>query len=149
MRDFFAFIYETVFQLYDPNYIFFYNSLFNDNGYVTMGLTFILIPLVFVALFYFAFWYPYGKVWHWLLVVGIGILFVIGATISIYNLEIFASHNTDLVNAMNNPATGYYDHAIKMRYIYAGVNALLGIFFYLIYSLVFKRFSKLHGHLPI
>lgn len=149
MRDFFAVIYETVFGLYNSDYNLIYRSMFEEQGYNTIGLVFILVPLVLMGLFYFAYWYPYGKAWHWGIAVAVGIIIIGGLTYHFFNVQILATNNPNLAEALYRPNTNYLQHAHELRTSYIIVNCLLGAVCSVLYSLIFKQFSKLHGHLPV
>jgi len=148
MKDIFAPIYETWFGIYEPNYRLIFDTLYNEGGYIYFGLAFILIPLVCWSLFYFAWRYPYGKLWHWLLWMLIVIIIVFPSTWSIANTEIFASNNQALIDALNDPETGHKDYASSLPTHYGMINSLLALLLGIVYTLFMKRFSKIQTHLP-
>jgi hypothetical protein len=148
MKDVFAPIYETWFQLYDVKFRLIFDTLYNDDGYIMFGLLFILIPLVLWLLFYFAWKCPYGKFWHWLVWLIVIFLLVAGSTYGIANNEIFASDNQALIDAINDPDTGYYTFAKTLPLKYALINGILATGVGLIFSLFYKQFSKIQMHLP-
>lgn len=147
MKDFFASIYEQI--LYDGRFQLVYDAMFNDQGYIAIGFVFIAVPFIVIGIFYFERWLPYLKAWHWLLAVAIGLIIVFASTVGIYNITIFGSGDQQLISALSNPDSGYYEHATTLRYYYAFYNMLLALIVSLLYSAIFKRFSKLHSHLPI
>lgn len=70
MSDLFAPLFELG-SLYTPPYS---QVLFDGLGYTLLGLSFILIPLFIMTLFYYA-WNPvFGRWYHWLLMVGLASL---------------------------------------------------------------------------
>jgi len=147
MKDFLATIFELVF--YQGSYQMIYDTMFNDQGYLFFWLLFLGVPLVAMAIFYFEWWFPYLKAWHWAIAVGIGLVIVFTGTVSIFNLTVLATGNQQLASALANPDSGYYEHASVLRFYYGFYNVLLALFVSLIFSAFFKRFSKLHSHLPI
>lgn len=148
MKDIFATIYETWFQLYDSQFSLIFGTLFNDGGYIMFGLSFILIPLFLWLLFYYVWKYPYGKFWHWAVWSIIVFLIVAGSTFSIANNEIFASNNQALNDALADLDSGYYTFAKTLPLKYALFNGILTICIGIFYSLIFKQFSKIQIHLP-
>ncbi|MDZ7718039.1 MAG: hypothetical protein U5K72_04360 [Balneolaceae bacterium] len=147
MKDFFASIYEQI--LYDGKYQLIYDAMYNDQGYVAIGLMFILIPLAIMAIFYFERWFPYLRGWHWVIAVVVGLIIVFASTVGVFNLTILGTGDQQLAAAIANPDSGYYEHASVLRYYYGLYNVLLAFIVSLLYSILFKRFSKLHSHLPI
>lgn len=148
MKDIFATIYETWFQLWDPHFKLIFGTLFNDGGYIMFGLSFILIPLFLWLLFYYVWNYPYGKFWHWLVWLLITVLIVASSTFGIANNEIFASNYQPLINALAASQSGYAQFAETLPLKYALINGLLTIVVGFIYSLILKQFSKIQIHLP-
>jgi len=148
IREFFAGIYESV--IYDAAYDTIFMHLFQDWGYVYFGLIFIVIPLIFSALFYFLyFWNPYSKWWHWLIWLLVCLIFVFGITFGVANVEIFASDNDALIHALSDTGHSYYEFASLLPFLYGILNILFGLIVFLLFSWIFKQFSKLHGHIPI
>lgn len=147
MKDFFAIIYENV--LYNGSYDLIYTAMFDDQGYISIGLAFIFIPFAFLAVFYFERWMPYLKAWHWILTVLIGLVVVFASTVGLFNITIFGTGNQQLANLIASPGSGYNEHASSLRYYYGFYNMFLAFIVSLIYSAIFKRFSKLHSHLPL
>jgi hypothetical protein len=147
MREFFASIYENI--VYEGAFNLIYKQMFLDQGYIYIGLLFLLIPLVVLAAFYFERWFPYMKWWHWGIAVLVSSILVFGSTVAVFNIKILATSNPDLANALANPNSGYLEHAKSLRYLYGVINVGLALICSLIYSAALKRFSKLHSHLPI
>lgn len=148
MNDLFATIYEYLFGLYDSHYTLIYNALFDYGGYSLLGLTFILVPLLMFAAFYFLWKYPYGKFWHWFLWLIIVYLIIGGISWGVSYNEIFLSNNQELIDALADPESGYEEFANTLPLKYALSNGLLGITIGFVYSLVLKQFSKIQIHLP-
>ncbi|MCF8396313.1 MAG: hypothetical protein K9H06_20655 [Melioribacteraceae bacterium] len=122
--------------------------MYENGGYNLLGLTFILIPLIMFAAFYFLWKYPYGKFWHWLLLLLIVFLVTGGISWGISNNEIFLSNNQALIDALADPESGYEEYANTLPIKYALFNGLLSIVAGFIYSLIMKQFSKIQIHLP-
>ena len=148
MSDVFATIYETWFGLFNSTYTLIFNHLFDNGGYIQLGLSFILIPLFCWIIFYFAWRYPYGKIWHWLVWLLITVIIVSGISYGIANTEIFASNNQALNNAIGNPSTGYDSFAVSLPLKYSLINGGLTLIIGFIFSLFMKQFSKIQIHLP-
>jgi len=148
MKDIFATIYEIWFQLWNSDFSLIFDTLFDDYGYIMFGVSFILIPLILWFLFYYVWNYPYGKFWHWLGWLIITSLFVAVITLVIANNEIFISNNQALINALDDPDSGYKQFAESLPLKYASINGILSIVVGFIYSLILKQFSKIQMHLP-
>lgn len=146
MNDLFATIYES--YLYNSQFELIFNTLYNSGGYTRLGLTFVLVPLILFAAFYFLWKYPYGKFWHWFLWLIIAFLLTGGISWGISYNEIFLSNNPDLIDALAYPESGYEEFAKTIPFKYALFNGLLGIVAGFIYSLILKQFSKIQIHLP-
>lgn len=148
MKEFFVTIYETVFGIFDGKYSLIFSTLYDYNGYIKLGLLFILIPLLFWIIFYFAWNYPYGKFWHWALWLVVSVIVVFICSWSLINTEIFASNNQQLTDAINDPASGYSQYASGLPLVYSLINTGLALILGFIYSLFLKQFSKIQMHLP-
>lgn len=145
MEDIFATIYETLLQIphvSGPYASEFYQTLFVEGGYVTLGVMFFIIPLICAGVFYFMIRYPYLKFWHWLIAVLVTAVIVFVATRS-FSFEMLISD----VAASSDP--DYRRVALDLLMYFSFYNALLGILFFSIYSLALKQFSKAQAHLPI
>ncbi len=147
-KDLFAGIYETVFGIFDSKYSLIFTTLYDFGGYIKLGMLFILVPLLFWLLFYYAWKYPYGRFWHWSLWLLITVLVVYGFSWSLANTEIFASDNQQLTDALNDPDSGYMQYATDLPGTYALINAGLAVVLSFIYSLILKQFSRIQMHLP-
>jgi chromate transport protein ChrA len=148
MNDLFATIYEALFGLYDSQFSLIFDTLYDYGGYNLLGLTFIAVPLIMFASFYFLWKYPYGKIWHWLLWLLIAFLITGAISWGISNNEIFLSDNQSLIDALADPESGYEQHANTLPLLYALFNGLLSVAVGLIFSLILKQFSKIQIHLP-
>jgi hypothetical protein len=148
MSNFFSTIYETWFQLYNPNFRLIFDTLYDYNGYVMFGLLFTIIPLFTWLTFYYLWKYPYGKFWHWLSWLMITLVIVGGSTFSLANNAIFASDNPSLNGELSVQTSGYEQFAMTLPLTYALINILLTIILSIFYSLIFKQFSKIQIHLP-
>lgn len=148
MREFFAMVYETWFGLFNQAYNLIFRILFDDGGYIKLGLSFVLIPLICWGLFYFVWKYPYGRIIHWLIWLLVSVIIVFGTTYATANISIFASNSQALNDALADASTGYKDYADTLPLMYATFNSLLTLVIGLIYSLIMKQFSKIQIHLP-
>ncbi len=148
MRDIFAALYETVFGIYDSQFSLIFNTLYDDGGYVKLGLTLFLAPLFLWSLFYYAWKNPYGKFLHWFVWLVISFLIVGGVTWGIANNEIFVSNNQALIDAIDDPNSGYKQFAQTLPLNYTWVNGALTLILGFVYSIILKRWSKIQIHLP-
>ena len=148
MKDFFAMIYEAWFKLYDAQFSLIFDTLFDEGGYVLMGLTFLILPILLWVLFYYVWKSPYGKVLHWFLWLVVVAVIVGGACGIIANYEIFNSENKGLIDALTDQESGYGDYVFSLTLKYALANGGLSIVMGFIYSLILKQKSKLQIHLP-
>ena len=148
MKDIFAAIYETLFGLYNQTYDLIFTTLYNDIGYIKFGLIFIMVPILFWILFYYVWRYPYGNIWHWLLWLVLTCLTVSFFTWGIANVEILASSNPALINALASNS-GYEIFASSLPLKYSIINGVLALIVSLLYSFGMKQFSKIQIHLPI
>ena len=146
MKEIFAFVYDTLFGIFDPNYYLIFNHLYDNGGYTSMGFILLLVPLLCWLLFYFLMTYPYGKLSHWFIVLLFTALVVFGLTYGTANTEIFSSNNQNLNNALSN--SNYSDFAGSLPIKYALINGILTLIVGFLYSLFLKRFSKIQTHLP-
>jgi len=148
MSEFFGTIYDGIFGIYNASYHQIFQHLFDNGGYIKMGLSFLLIPFIGWLLFYYLWKYPYGKIWHWLIWMAVMILVVSGTTYGIANTELFGSDNQALNELIADTSTGYADYAASLPIKYALINSLLALIAGLIYSLFMKQLSKVQIHLP-
>ena len=148
MKELFGSIYDTLFGIFNNDFFLVFQHLFDNGGYIKLGLSFILIPLVLWLLFYYLWKYPYAKIWHWLVWLLISIVMVLAITYSVANTEIFNSNNQALNEAIADESTGYEPYVSSLPLKYAMVNSLLAAIIGFIYSLLLKQFSKIQIHLP-
>lgn len=149
MKEIFAALYEGWFNLYNADYHLIFDNLLENGGYIKLGLSLILIPLVLWFLFYFLWKYPYGTYRSWLLWLLVVVVIVFSVTMSIARIEIFSSSNSSLIDALAFPGTGYETYASSLPGEYAKINLILALVVSLIYSLIMKQFSRIQAHLPI
>jgi energy-coupling factor transporter transmembrane protein EcfT len=148
MKDIIATIYEKIFGLYNADFTLIFDHLYDNGGYVYIGWSLCLISLICSLLFYYVWKYPYAKKWHWLLWLILTMIIIFGVTYGITNLEIFASNNQALNDAIADVDTGYNDYATSLPWQYALYNGFLAGLLGFIYSLAMKQFSKIQIHLP-
>lgn len=149
MKNFFSMVYESWIGLYNSNFDLIFTNLFEHGGYITLGFTFILIPIILWSIFYFLWKYPYGKLWHWFLWLIVSAIIVSIISYSIANTEIFASGNQALNDAIADETTGYKNYASSLPLSYALYNGLFAIIIGIICSFLMKQISKVQIHLPI
>lgn len=148
MKGIFGSIYDSLFGIFNNDYFLVFQHLFDNGGYIKLGLSFILIPLIFWILFYYLWKYPYAKIWHWLIWLAVSIIMVLGITYAVANSEIFNSDNQVLNEAIADESNGYKSYVSSLPLKYALVNSLLAAILGFIYSLFLKQFSKIQIHLP-
>lgn len=149
MNDFFGTIYDGIFNIYHESFHQIFQHLFDNGGYVKMGMAFLIIPLAGWLLFYYIWKHPYSRVWHWLIWLALIVLIVFITTHGIAGNEIFDSDNQALNELIADTETGYGDYADSLPLKYAFANSLLALIVSIIYSLIMKQFSKIHIHLPL
>lgn len=147
MKDIFATLYETLLGIFSNQFNVIFNTLYGG-GYTYLGITFLLIPLIFFFLFYFVWNNPYGGIWHWLVWLIITALVTFGLAWILSNELIFNSNNQQLRDLLANQDSGYEDYALTLPIKYAIWNAVFAIILGFIYSLIMKQFSKVQTHLP-
>ena len=148
MKELFGSIYDTLFGIFNNDYFLVFQHLFDNGGYIKLGLSFILIPLVVWLFFYYFYKNPYTRIWHWLIFLAGSVLLVLIASYAIANNEIFNSNNQVLNDAIADESTGYEAYISSLPMRYALVNSLLAAIIGFIYSLILKQFSKIQIHLP-
>lgn len=146
IKEIFAAVYEI--WVYDPQFNLIFRTLFDEGSYVLFGLVFISVPLLMWTLFYFAWKYPYGKYWHWLMWMAITMISAAAITYGTANSEIFASSSQSLIGALQDKSSGYFDFASILPIRYAAINAGYSMVLGFAYSLIIKRYSKIQLHLP-
>lgn len=148
MKDLFAPIYEKMLGIFHQDYVLIFDQLYDKSGYIKLGLSFFLIPLICWFLFYYFWKYPYGKIWHWLVWLFITVVIVSSISYGIANTEIFASDNQALNSAIAASSTGYQKYAEMLPLKYALYNGLLTLIVGFLYCLVMKQKSRIQMHLP-
>lgn len=148
MKELFGSIYDTLFGIFNNDYFLVFQHLFDNGGYIKLGLSFILIPLAAWLFFYFLYRNPYTRIWHWLIFLAVSVLIVLIASYAIASNEIFNSNNQALNDAIADESTGYEAFVSSLPMRYALVNSLLAAIIGFIYSLILKQFSKIQIHLP-
>lgn len=148
MSEFFGTIYDGIFGIYNESYHEIFQHLFDNGGYIKMGLSFLLIPFICWLLFYYLWKYPYGKIWHWLIWLAVTVILVFGTTYGIANTEIFGSDNQVLNELLGDTSKGYAEFAASLPLKYALANSLLAFVFGFICSIFMKQLSKIQIHLP-
>ena len=148
MKDFFADIYEIVFELVDPKFPLITDTMDYNYGYVLLGVSFVIVPLVMFASFYLLWKYPYGRFWHWFLWLVITSLLTSVISWSISYNEIILSSDNSLNKALNDTESGYKDATYNFLMNYALCNGVLCVITACIYSVLLKQISKIQIHLP-
>jgi hypothetical protein len=148
MTELFASFYDTLFGIWNQNFPLIFSTLFDYGGYLKLGMLFLLLPLFWWLMFYFAWRYPYGRFWHWFLWLVISALAVFACSYGLAHAEIFASENQALADALNDPESGYQAFASGLPVRYAWANTLSAVVLGFVYSLIMKQFSKIQMHLP-
>jgi len=148
MTELFASFYDTLFGIWNQNFPLIFSTLFDYGGYLKLGMMFLLLPLFWWLLFYYAWRYPYGRFWHWLLWLVLSAVLVFACSYGLAHSEIFASGNQALTDALNDPESGYQAYASGLPVRYAWVNTGSAVVLGFIYSLIMKQFSKIQMHLP-
>ena len=148
MTELLASFYDTLFGIWNQNYPLIFSTLFDYGGYLKLGLLFLLVPLFWWLLFFYAWRYPYGRFWHWLLWMVVSAVVVFACSYGLAHSEIFASDNQALTEALNDPESGYQAYASGLPVRYAWVNMGSAVVLGFVYSLIMKQFSKIQMHLP-
>jgi len=147
LSDWFATIYDRVFSIFNPDFQDPVFQYFFDSGfYVMLGAIFIFIPLVLMAIFYYAWHYPYARWWHWLIWVAITILLVFGCTYGYANTFIINSNAQEMMNCYNVQECSDYINSLPLEY--AKANIILSMIVGFLGSLILKQWSKVQTHLP-
>lgn len=139
LSDAFAAVYENnLFGIWEEQYKPIFDKLYNEGGYVSLGMIFLLVPIAGMALFYWVWRYPYARVWHWLVWLAVLTLIVLFWTRG------FA--NGFLAEYLTNTETEEFTRDMIARY--GSINAVLGLITGFLISLVLKMTSKIQKHLP-
>lgn len=147
MTDFFAVIYEFFF--YNANYVEIFNVLFLSNGYALLGLTFIIFPIIGLSVFYYFINNPYFTLMHWIInALIIGLVVYITSWLITQNIIYNENYGT-LNECLNSIGSGYATFADLLSIEIAILNSIFALIITFLYSIVLKRFSKTHMHLPL
>ena len=138
MNNFFAWFYEMLNGIFLTKYPQIFSFMYDNGHYANIGWFLLLIPLAFLAMFYFLWRYPYGRIWHWLLwILVIGI--VTGGVTYGYCMDKLASYLATI-------ETEQVTFSLLLKY--GIVNAVWSIFLAAAHSLWMSRLSKIQKHLP-
>jgi len=148
MNELFAAMYESLFGVYNANYLEIFTTLFDFGGYLRLGFLFIGLPLLFWLLFYYLWKYPYGRFLHWLVWLLASAVTVLVATWLVADHALFDSGNQALADALGDAESGYKAYAEELPMRYALINAGLSLAVGFMASLVMKQFSRIQMHLP-
>lgn len=145
--DWFSTIYDRWFDIFNPDFQDPVFQYFFDSGfYIMIGLIFLFVSLALMAIFYYLWIYPYGKLWHWLIWYVITTLVVFGWTFGYANQFIIASNAQEMITCYNVQECSDYIKGLPMEY--AKANAFLSLIVGFIGSMIMKQFSKVQPHLP-
>lgn len=150
MSSVFAPIYECF--LFDSRFVLLFKQLFLGKGYALLGLTLILLPLVFFIFYYWdsrlPWGNPYRKIFSWViwLIVTAGVVF--GISYGIVYSELFNSDNPALIQALSDPSTGYKVFADGLVLSLSILNGAYSLITGFLWSLLLKQKSALHIHIP-
>lgn len=150
MRDFFAMIYEWL--VYDNNFSLLFEQLYQGNGYNLLGFAMLLLPLLLFVLFYWdsrmPWGNPYRKKFNWFIWLFITAVVTIGVSYGIVYPALFNSNNSNLIQAMNDPATFYWPFAERLTLNISILNGAYSLLVSFLWSLLLKQKSVLHIHIP-
>ncbi len=132
--------FEKSFGIFDNNFSMVFQTFFINGGYNSIGLLLLIIPLIFLSLFYFIWRYPYGTIWHWLISLSIIAIIVAAST--------FGSVSLSLAKFLVDPNPLIADFTGSLVWKYAILNGFLAIGISFIFSLILRRYSKVQMHLP-
>lgn len=131
---------EEKLDLFNNQFNLIFRSLYDQGSYTNMGLMFIIIPIIGMALFYFLWRYPYAKRWHWVVYMLVLVIIAAGLTLNHIRLELASFIiSTDVETA---------DFANSLTLKYTFINAILTLLVAITISFVFRPFSKIQMHLP-
>lgn len=146
LSDFFGYVYDSIFNIYDANISNVFNYFFGSGFYVIMGTIFVLIPAILMAVFYFLWKNPYGRWFHWLITLTITVIVVAISTYGYANYFINYSNAQDMLNCYADETC---QSLIKdLPFDYAIANLVSSAVISIVLSVIFKQFSKLQAHLP-
>ena len=148
----FASIYESaenISGMYDARFDLIFQHLYINGGYDTFGIIFILVSLGITALFYYVWKYPYARKIHWFSMLGLVFVIVFGITWGYAGSEILSpTNNVDLINALNDPNSGFMEFAEGLPIKYALINSIYSLIVAVLVSFLMQLNSKVQKHLP-
>lgn len=139
MAAFYEF-FENILGFFINQFSFIFQEMYDAGGYSKMGLILIFIPLILLLIFYFLWKYPYGRLWHWLVLISIAAIFAAGITYGTTRLTLvdyILSSDQDVANFAQN---------LVIKYSF--LNGFLSLLVSFLWSLLLKQFSKIQMHLP-
>ena len=146
MNTAFATLYENI--IYNQDYSALFNHLFDLYKYADFGLTMLIVPIIFLVLFYFVWRNPYGKKWHYFTWLLISSVLVFGITYYIVFIATINSGSPQILNLLSNSSNGFESFAYQYFIKISLLNSALSFVFGFLLSLGMKRFSTLQTHLP-
>lgn len=146
MNTAFATLYENI--IFNSDHSALFNHLFELYKYTDFGLTMLIVPIIFLVLFYFMWRNPYGKKWHYFTWLLISSVLVFGITYYIVFIAVIDSGDPQIQDLLYDSSNGFesfaYQYFIKISLLNSALSFVLGF----LLSLVMKRFSTLQTHLP-
>ncbi len=132
--------FENIFGIYDDRFSIVFQNFYQYGGYNDMGLLLIGVPLIISGLFYLVWKYPYGTIFHWIIMIVITACIAAGST--------YGTTRLALADSLISPDPNIVDFTNLLVLKYTLLNALLSLLVSFLYSLVLKQFSKVQMHLP-
>lgn len=146
MNTAFSNLYENI--IFNSDYSPLFNHLYDSDKYAGFGLTMLIVPTIFLVLFYFVWRNPYGKKLHYFTWLLISSALVFGITYYIVFIAVIDSGSHEIQDLLNDPDSSFETYA-KLYFIKISLlNSALSFVFGFLLSLVIKRFSTLNTHLP-
>lgn len=139
MASFYEF-FENMLGFFNNDYAIVFQTLYENGGYNDMGLILIIIPVIFLLLFYLIWKYPYATIVHWFLYISLIALIVGGSTYGAVRLDV-ADYLVD-----TDPEVVDFTNSLVLKYTL--LNIILALVISFLYSLILKLISKVQMHLP-
>ena len=139
MASFYEF-FENMLGFFNNDYAIVFQTLYENGGYNDMGLILIIIPVLFLLLFYLIWKYPYATIVHWFLYISLIALIVGGSTYGAVRLDV-ADYLVD-----TDPEVVDFTNSLVLKYTL--LNIILALVISFLYSLILKLISKVQMHLP-